>query len=65
MSTVIGKIVEVVRWIIVHKPKISRIIVHTHNTKASHLMEETLLEAGYNVTCVKFNSIDYDEFRDE
>ena len=53
---------EVVRWIVANKPKIGKIIVHTHNTKAGNAMEEALLNAGYDVEYKKFGSIDFREY---
>jgi len=53
---------EVVRWIVENEPEIKKVIVHTHNTKAGCLMEEALLDAGYDVEYRKFGSIDFSEF---
>lgn len=44
---------EVVRWIVENKPTIGKIVVHTMNTAAGHLMARTLKMAGY---CVKYQS---------
>ncbi|MFA5344815.1 MAG: cyclic-phosphate processing receiver domain-containing protein [Candidatus Omnitrophota bacterium] len=45
---------EVVRWIIEHKPKIDKIIVHTLNKAAGQQMVSKLHDAGYWVLWVPF-----------
>jgi len=41
---------EVVRWIVENKPKIGKLIVHTHNDDAGDDMTDKLVAAGYVVT---------------
>ena len=40
---------EVVRWIVEHKPKIDHIVVHSWNVPASLRMASALSQVGYNV----------------
>lgn len=51
---------EVVRWIVANKPMIEQIIVHTANRKASELMYDALMQAGYDTVRVPFGGI-YDD----
>ncbi|KKK83120.1 hypothetical protein LCGC14_2796560 [marine sediment metagenome] len=40
---------EVVRWMVKHKPGVGEVVVHTANRKAAMLMEEALVGAGFVV----------------
>lgn len=50
---------EVVRWIVAHKPSIAEIVLHTANPFASRLMEAELRRAGYVVWVSPFGGFDY------
>ncbi|KKM69853.1 hypothetical protein LCGC14_1446560 [marine sediment metagenome] len=47
---------EVVRWIVRHRPNIERIVVHSWNSPAAEGMVETLRVAGYHVAYKPFSA---------
>jgi hypothetical protein len=45
---------DVARWIAENKPKIDKIVVHSHNPTGAEIMANTLNDAGYNVVLYPF-----------
>lgn len=48
---------EVVRWIVANRPRIGRVIVHSHNTPAGNRMVADLRGAGYVADYVPFTTL--------
>jgi hypothetical protein len=53
---------EVVRWVLVHRPRVGKFVVHTHNLPAGDEMERLLVEAGYDAIRIPFGWFDPAEF---
>lgn len=45
---------EVVRWIVAKRPRISECVVHSHNTPAAAVMVQELKKAGYYAVYAPF-----------
>ena len=56
---------EVVRWILENRPKIARIVIHTHNEFAGYEMEQELTRAGYDTVQLPFGTFDPVGFLEE
>jgi hypothetical protein len=50
---------EVVRWMVAHKPAIREIICHSHNERARQTMVKTLTHAGYQACAFPFAPFPY------
>lgn len=53
---------EVVRWIVLHRPKIKKIIVHSLNTEAAKYMVHDLSQAGYDAQHIHFFNLPWADF---
>lgn len=56
---------EVVRWIVLNKPKIDVVFVHTHNQDASVVMSFRLRKAGYGIIQLAFSTLQTFELFDK
>jgi hypothetical protein len=48
---------EVVRWVVANRPKVSQFIVHSYNPSGAQRMVDDLAGAGYAVARIPFSSL--------